>query len=127
MNLILWIVAGLLAAAYLAGGIVKLVVPRETFATYPTADWANDFSDGSFRFFGVLEILAAIGLVLPAVLDIAPGLVPLAALGAVLYMTGAAITRLRRHEFSFAMGDLVFLGLAAFVAWGRFGPESFTG
>ena len=127
MNLTLWIVAGLLAVAYLAGGIVKLVVPREKFATFPTAGWANDFSSGSFKALGVLEILAAIGLVLPAVLDIAPVLVPLAALGLVLYMAGATFTRLRRHEFKVMVGDLAYLALAGFVAWGRFGPESFTG
>jgi uncharacterized membrane protein len=127
MNLTLWIVTGLLAVAYLAGGVVKLIVPKEKFATFPSAGWANDFSDSSFKAFGVLEILAAIGLILPAVLDIAPVLVPLAALGLVLYMTGATITRFRRHEFKIMVGDLVYLALAGFVAWGRFGPESFTG
>jgi hypothetical protein len=127
VNLALWIIAGLLAVAYLAGGIVKLIVPREKFATFPSAGWANDFSSGSFKTFGVLEILAAMGLILPAVFDIAPVLVPLAALGLVLYMTGATITRFRRREFKIMVGDLVYLALAGFVAWGRFGPESFTG
>ena len=84
MNLTLWIVTGLLAVAYLAGGVAKLVVPREKFANFPSADWANDFSSDSFKVFGALEVLAAVGLVLPAVLDIAPVLVPLAALGLVL-------------------------------------------
>ena len=67
------------------------------------------------------------GLILPAALDIAPVLVPLAALGLMMIMVGAAITRIRRHEFKFMVGDLVYLALAGFVAWGRFGPESFTG
>jgi uncharacterized membrane protein YphA (DoxX/SURF4 family) len=127
MNLALWIVAGLLSVAYVTGGTVKLVMPREKFATYPTAGWANDFSSGSFKALGVLEILAAIGLILPAVFDIAPVLVPLAALGLVLYMAGATITRIRRHEFRIMVGDLAYLALAGFVAWGRFGPESFVG
>jgi hypothetical protein len=52
--------------------------------------------------------------------------VPLAALGLVLLMVGATITRIRRHEAKFMMADLVYLALAGFVAWGRFGPESFT-
>ena len=42
-------------------------------------------------------------------------------------MTGATITRLRRHEVKIMVGDLAYLALAGFVAWGRFGPESFTG
>jgi uncharacterized membrane protein len=126
MNTVLWIVTGFLAVAYLAGGVAKLIIPRQKFATFPTAGWANDFSDSTFKILGVLEILGAVGLVLPVALDIAPVLVPVAALGLVLYMAGAAITRLRRHEVMIMMGDLLYLALAGFVAWGRFGPESFT-
>ena len=60
------------------------------------------------------------GLVLPAALDIAPVLVPLAAVGLVLLMVGAVITHLRRHEFKFMVADLAYLALAGFVAYGRF-------
>ncbi|WP_078966700.1 DoxX family protein [Streptomyces sp. WM6378] len=66
-------------------------------------------------------------MVLPAVLDIAPCLVPLAALGLVLLMAGATITRIRRHETKLVVVDLVHVVLAGFVAWGRFGRESFIG
>jgi uncharacterized membrane protein len=74
---------------------------------------------------GVLELLAAIGLVLPAVLDIAPVLVPFAALGLVVVMVGAAITHGRRKEFQMITVNVIFLALAAVVVWGRFGPYSF--
>jgi hypothetical protein len=127
MNLTLWIIAGLLAVAYLAGGTAKLVVRKEKWATFRGGGWADDFGAGTFKAIGALEVLAAVGLVLPAALDIAPVLVPLAATGLVLIMTGAATTRLRRRETKAMMGDLVYLALAGFVAWGRFGPESFTG
>jgi hypothetical protein len=127
MNLALWIVAGLLAVAYLAGGGLKLIMPKEKIATVRGGGWVEDFSAGSVKAIGALEVLGAVGLVLPAVLDIAPVLVPLAALGLVMIMVGATITRIRRHEFKFMIGDLVYLVLAGFVAWGRFGPESFTG
>lgn len=127
MNLALWIVAGLLAVAYFAGGAVKLIVPKGKFAALRGAGWANDVSAGTFKAIGALEALAAVGLILPALVDIATFFVPLAALGLVLLMTGAAITRLRRGQFKFMVGDLAYLALAAFVAWGRFGPESFTG
>jgi uncharacterized membrane protein YphA (DoxX/SURF4 family) len=128
MNLTLWIVTGLLAVAYLISGGGKLIMPKEKIAaTTPSARWVEDFSAGSVKAIGALEVLAAVGLVLPAALDIAPVLVPLAALGLVMIMVGAVITRIRRHEAKFMVADLVYLALAGFVAWGRFGPESFTG
>jgi hypothetical protein len=68
-----------------------------------------------------------VGLILPAVLGIAPVLVPLAATGAALLFAGAVIMRLRRGEKVTIVVDLVYLALAVFVAWGRFGPESFHG
>jgi DoxX-like family len=127
MNTALWIITGLLAVAYLAGGAGKVIVSKEKLATAPGAGWVEDFSAGSVKAIGTLEVLAAVGLVLPAVTGIAPVLVPLAAVGLVLIMAGAAITRLRRHEAKLMVADLAYLALAGFVAWGRFGPESFTG
>jgi uncharacterized membrane protein len=127
MDRALWIVAGLLAVAYLAGGVAKLIVPKEKLATFPGGGWADDFSAGAVKAIGALEVLGAVGLVLPAALGIAPVLVPLAAAGLALLMVGAVITRFRRHETKAMVADLVYFALAAFVAWGRFfGPESFT-
>jgi hypothetical protein len=125
MNLSLWIIAGLLAAVFLVGS-AKLFVPKEKLATMPGGGWVEDFSAGTVKAIGALEFLAAVGLILPAALDIAPVLVPLAALGGALLMVGAIITRLRRHEAA-VVADLAYLAMAVFVAWGRFGPESFTG
>ncbi|MGH2600501.1 MAG: DoxX family protein [Dehalococcoidia bacterium] len=128
LNLWLWIVAGLLAVVFLVSGVGKLFVPKEKIAAMGTAArWVEDFSPGALKTIAVLELLAAAGLILPAALDIAPILVPLAATGAVLLMVGAVITRLHRGEKLTILGDLVYLALADFVAWGRFDPESFTG
>ena len=129
MNLTLWIIAGLLAVAYLAGGGGKLIMPKKKIAAIaPSARWVEDFSADSVKAIGALEVLGAVGLILPAATGIAPVLVPLAALGLVLIMVGAVITRLRRHEPKAMVADLAYLALAGFVAWGRFfGPESFTG
>lgn len=127
MNLALWIVAGLLAVAYLLGGGSKVIMAKEKIAAFgPSARWVEDFSAGTVKAIGALEVLAAAGLVLPATLDTAPVLVPLAALGLVLLMAGAAITRLRRHEIRLMVVDLIYIALAAFVAWGRFGPAPFS-
>ena len=103
-------------------------MPKEKIAAItPSARWVEDFSAVSVKAIGALEVLAAVGLVLPAALGIAPVLVPLAAVGLVLLMAGATITRIRRHETKPMVADLVYLALAGFVAWGRLGPESFIG
>jgi MFS family permease len=122
------LLAILLAVVFLVSS-AKLFVPKEKMAGSlgAASRWVEDFSPGALKAIGALELLAAAGLILPAVLDIAPVLVPLAATGAVLLFVGAVITRLRRGEKVTIVGDLVYLALAAFVAWGRFGPESFTG
>jgi hypothetical protein len=127
LNLTLWIIAGLLAVAYLVGGAIKLIVPKEKLAAAPGGGWVEDFSAGTVKAIGALEVLAAMGLILPAAIGIAPILVPLAAGGLVSIMVGAVITRLRRHEAKAMVLDLACLALAGFVAWGRLGPESFTG
>jgi hypothetical protein len=124
MNIVLWIIAGLLAAAFAAAGAMKLLQPAEKLAASGMA-WTEDVSPGVIRLIGALELLAAIGLILPAALDIVPILVPLAALGLVLIMIGAIVTHARRKE-SQAIGiNVVLLLLAVVIVWGRFGPYSF--
>jgi hypothetical protein len=127
MNLALWIAAGVLAAVLLIAATNKLVIPQEKLATFPGGGWVEDFSPGALKAISTLEILGAVGLILPAVLGIAPVLVPLAATGAALLFAGAVITRLRRGEKVTIVVDLIYFALAVFVAWGRFGPESFHG
>jgi uncharacterized membrane protein YphA (DoxX/SURF4 family) len=126
MNIALWIIAGLLAVAFLAGGAMKLTRPKEKLAASGMG-FVEDFSAGTVKAIGTLEVLAAVGLILPAALNIAPVLVPLAAVGLVLLMVGAIIMHLRRHEAQAIVVDLALLALAVLVAWGRFGPQSFTG
>jgi uncharacterized membrane protein YphA (DoxX/SURF4 family) len=125
VNIVLWIIAGLLAVAFLASGAMKLIQPKEKLAAYMGV--FEDFSAGSIKAIGTLEVLAAVGLILPAALDIAPVLVPLAAAGLVMLMVGAFITHVRRRETQGIVVTMVLLALAVLVAWGRFGPQSFTG
>jgi uncharacterized membrane protein YphA (DoxX/SURF4 family) len=119
MNIALWVIAGLLAATFLASGVMKLVRSRAELAAVGMG-FAEDFGDGTVKGIGVLEILAAAGLVLPAALGIAPVLAPLAAVGLVLLMAGAIVVHLRRHEVPPVAVNLGFLALAGFVAAGRF-------
>ncbi|WP_046468362.1 DoxX family protein [Allosalinactinospora lopnorensis] len=127
MNLALWIAAGLLAVVALAGGISKTFVPKEKLDKAAGGGWTADASVGFVKTLGVLELLAAVGLILPAVVDIAPVLVPVTAVCWVLLMVGAIITHVRyRDGTKFVVVTSIYLALAVFIAWGRFGPESFT-
>ncbi|MFH9347592.1 DoxX family protein [Kitasatospora sp. NPDC017646] len=126
MNLALWTVTALLAAAYLLGGFFKVLVPKERIAAAGRSGrWVEDFSAAGVKAIGAVEVLAAAGLVLPAVLGVARLFVPLAAFGLVLLMAGAAAVRLRRREYALVAVDVLYVLLAAFVLWGRLGPESY--
>ena len=124
MNLALWIVAIVLAVVFTGSGLMKELVPKDKLVTAGQG-WAQDYSQTNIRLIGLAEILGAIGLVLPAVVHIAPILVPLAAVGLVLVMVGAAVVHARRNEPMNVAVNLVLIALAIFVAWGRFGPYSF--
>ncbi|HLU99450.1 MAG TPA: DoxX family protein [Thermobifida alba] len=127
MDLVLWIAAGLLAAVALVGGISKTFVPKDRLAAVQGGGWTADASAAFVKTLGVLELLAAVGLVLPAVLGIAPVLVPVTALCWVALMVGAMITHGRRGEFALMALNLAYLLLAAFIAWGRFVHAPFPG
>jgi uncharacterized membrane protein YphA (DoxX/SURF4 family) len=124
MNIVLWVVAGLLAAAFLGAGVMKLTQPKEKLAASGMA-WTEDFSAGAIKGIGALEVLGAIGLILPAALDVLPVLVPLAATGLALTMIGAIVVHARRGEWQAIAPGAVLFVLSAFVAWGRFGPYAF--
>jgi hypothetical protein len=126
MNLVLWILTGVLATALLVS-TVKAFVPREKIAaTGPAAEWILDFSPAALRAIAALEFLAAIGLILPGALGIAPNLVPVTATCVALLFVGAITVRLRRGERKTVVADLVYLAIAVFIAVARFGPWAFT-
>jgi uncharacterized membrane protein YphA (DoxX/SURF4 family) len=125
MNLALWIVASVLAAVFAGSGLMKQFVPKDKLAASGQG-WAQDYSQSNIRLIGLAEILGAIGLVLPPAVHIAPILVPIAAVGLVLVMVGAAVVHARRNEPMNVVVNLVLIALAVFVAWGRFGPYSFA-
>jgi uncharacterized membrane protein YphA (DoxX/SURF4 family) len=124
MNIVLWIIAGLLAVAFLAAGAMKLSQPTDKL-TASGMGFVEDFPRTLVKTIGALEVLAAIGLILPAVVNIAPVVVPLAAVGLVAMMIGAVITHARRKENKNIPVNIILAILAAVVAWGRFGPYSF--
>ena len=127
MDLTLGIATGLLALVALVGGITKTFVPKEKLAEQHGGEWTRDAGAGFVKTLGVLELLAAAGLVLPTVLGIAPALVPVTALCWVLLMIGAMITHGRLGQYGFVMLNSVYLALAALIAWGSAGLEPFAG
>lgn len=113
MNRVLWIVQGLLALVFLASGGMKLVLPLDALKG-PVA------LPGLFlRFIGVCEVLGAIGLILPRLLWIRPGLTPLAAAGLVIIVTGATVITVMGGSIAVALIPLTVGVLAGFVAYGR--------
>ena len=113
MNVALWIVQGLLAALFVFAGGMKLVLPIEQMQD-PVA------LPGLFlRFIGVCELLGAIGLILPSLLRIRPGLTPLAAAGLIVIMIGAVVLSVIYMGVASALIPLVVGILAAFIAYGR--------
>jgi uncharacterized membrane protein YphA (DoxX/SURF4 family) len=113
MNRALWVVQILLAAVFLFAGVMKLVLPLEKMAG------PVEFPGWFLRFIGVAETLGGIGLILPAVLRIKPGLTPLAAAGLVIIMIGAVAITLPSMGVGPALLPLIVGLLAAFIAYGR--------
>ncbi|MCU1641355.1 MAG: DoxX family protein [Nocardia sp.] len=125
MNILLWIVAAALASVFLAAGSMKLVTPPEKLRA-KGMEWVEQVPTVWIRALGAIEVLGAIGLIFPAMLQIAPVLVPLAAVGVVLVMTGAAIVHVYERNWPGTAVTIVLLAAGVFLAWGRFGPYSFT-
>lgn len=124
MNVALWVLAGLLAVAFLVSGLSKIVGQRE--AMIAKTPYVEDFPQGAVRLIGVVEVLGALGLFLPAIFDVAPVLVPLAAIGLAAVMLGAVVVHLRRGEgLAAAAPALVLAVLSALVAWGRLASWAF--
>src|SRR5918998_196278 len=114
MNVVLWILQVLLAAAFVAHGCLFLWPPPDIAALMNAAlpRWFQ-------LFLGVAEILAGVGLILPGLTRIMPWLVAWAADGIVFVMVSATIYHVVRDELSSAAMTLLLLVMAAFVAYMR--------
>jgi uncharacterized membrane protein YphA (DoxX/SURF4 family) len=120
MEIVGWILSGLLALAFLGAGAGKLAQPYDKLTANPNMAWASDFSPGQVKGIGTLEVLGALGVVLPWLLDVAKVLTPIAALGLAAVMIGAIATHVRRGEKQVLPVNAVLLVLAVAVAVIRF-------
>jgi uncharacterized membrane protein YphA (DoxX/SURF4 family) len=114
MNLVLWVLQVLLAAAFLAHGGFLLFPPADMLALM------NSTMSTPFRIFlGIAEVLAAVGLTVPGMARVLPWLVPCAAAGLMIVMISATILHISRGEVSSAITTAILFGLVTFVAYMR--------
>lgn len=119
MNVVLWILQGLAAAAYLAAGLLKLSQPADKLAK--TMNWVNHVPAGTVKLVGTVELVGALGLVLPWATGIARVLTPIAAVGLAVTMIGALVTHVRiKDSVDRYVPSAVLLVLDVVVAIGRF-------
>ena len=119
MEIVAWVLQILLAVTFLGAGVLKLVRPKPALVSSGMR-WAEDWSDNGVKGAGALEVLGAVGLILPAVTGIATFLTPLAAVGLALVMAAAAVVHVRQKETP--VPPIVVGVLALVVAVLRFGP-----
>lgn len=117
MNIVLWIIQGLAALAFLISGFLITFQPIDIVAK--TMAFAKSFPPTFVRFIGIAELLGGIGLILPALTHILPWLTGAAAVGLVIIMIGAIGFHISRREYSAIAPSVILLLLAAFIVYGR--------
>jgi putative oxidoreductase len=113
----LWIVQTILAVGFASGGLLKMTRPIEELVEI--FGWPGALSPGLVRFIGAAELAGGLGLVLPALTRTMPVVAPLSAIGLAIVMLFAMVFHVMRGEFSALPLNVLFGGLATFVAWGR--------
>src|SRR5262245_16272743 len=118
MNIVLWIIQGLLALLFLFAGGTKLLLPIQVLKDMGSPNQVQ--LPGLFlRFVGVCELLGALGLILPGLFRVRTALTPVAAAGLVIIMTGAVVLTIMGDGVAMAITPFVTGILCAFVAYGR--------
>ena len=118
MNILLWVVQILLALLFLFAGVTKLVLPAEVLMSMGSPNQVR-LPILFLRFIGLVEVLGALGLILPGVFRRRKDLTPLAAAGLVIVMIGAVVVTAMGDGVVMALSPLVVGLLCAFVAYGR--------
>lgn len=118
-NIGIWVAQVALAILYLMAGGMKLVQPIDALVGMGMA-YAGALPEAFIRFVAFMEILGAIGLLLPAATRILPWLTPLAAVGLSFVQLSAIVLHAMRGETAMTLPvNLVLLALSLFILWGR--------
>jgi putative oxidoreductase len=116
VSVVLWAAQALLAVLFTAAGGMKLIMSPE--AMVPLMPWVVDFRPETIKAIGALEVLGAVGLILPRATNIAPVLTPAAAVGLAVIMAGGAVVHVTRGEYPHSIGNFTVLVVALLTAWG---------
>ena len=117
INIALWIAQGLLAVMFIMAGIMKATQPIEAIAE--SLPWVTSTPLGLVRFIGISELLGGLGLLIPSIFRFKPFFTVWAALGLALIMVLAAGFHASRGEFPYIGMNVVLIGIALFIVWGR--------
>ncbi|MFD7626559.1 DoxX family protein [Streptomyces sp. NPDC059851] len=115
MPIVLWVAQALLAVLFTAAGGMKLVMSPDDMV--PLMPWVVDFRPETIKAIGVLEVLGAVGLILPRATNIAPVLTPAAAAGLACVMAGGAVVHVTRGEYPHSIGNITVFAVALLTAW----------
>lgn len=119
MTYVLWIIQILLGVLFIFAGGSKLVMSIEVMQEYARQAGQTPLPGMLLRFIGVAELLGGLGLVLPSLLRIKPGLTPLAAAGLLIIMIGATVITMSSGPVTAGIFPLIVCLLLLFVLYGR--------
>ena len=117
LNIGLWIAQGLLAIMFIMAGVMKATQPIEELAV--SLPWVTSSPVSLIRFIGISELLGGLGLLIPGIFRFKPFLTIWAALGLAIIMVLAAIFHASKGEYSAIITNILIMGIALFIAWGR--------
>ncbi len=118
MNIVLWIIQGLLALIFFMAGAMKFFKSKNELRE-KLGDWVDQYTGMSIKLIGLSELLGAIGIIIPMAVGILPILTPLAAIGLAMTMVGAMKVHYQRKEKSKIVINVVLMLFAIFTAIGR--------
>ena len=118
MHIALWVAQVILAALFIMGAVMKFMPIEKIAALMP---WTGQLSELVVRLLGVIDLLGAVGLILPGLLRIQPQLTGWAAVGIIALMVCAIIFHVSRGEVSVIGFNIFCVVIAGFIVWGRFG------
>jgi DoxX-like family len=118
LNAALWIAQGLLALTLVGGAVWKVITPVEQLAAQ--MPWMGQVSPGFLYTTALFDALGGLGVLLPSLTRIKPGLTVLAAIGCVALMAAAIVFHISRGEATDTPFNFVVAAMALFVAWGRY-------
>lgn len=117
MNIVLWIIQGILAALFLTSGSLKLVLDKDKLEK--VFEWIDDYPKNRLKLVGTFEVLGGLGLFLPGVYSVLDILIPLSAIGLTIIMVMATLLHYKRKEINELVVNVILFVLLLFIVAGR--------